>query len=607
MSTKLNKDIQSGTMSIRTRIALFVAVPLVILLVLSALGYYVQTNTKKSLLVLSTSGQKIERANTTIKSLENNVIYALYNTELSNVDTNTALSTIAEKFALFNTDWNEYLLSGNLDNAGKAKQMKEEKSALDLGIANLQQSLGQLQSRLVNIDKITHDITKLSDPIKLSLEAEITNSLESNRSTYTNSRTNLDLATILIGATILVGLILTLIAGMLFNRSISRPVKHLTSVIDELSKGNTEARSRLIGNDELTRLGKTFNGMMNDRESLQIQVDKDNEAINHSVFSLLDAVSDLSERDLTVRARVTEDATGPLADAINQLAEDTTEVLEEVKSIATSVEQTSESVNERSQQVNTLAKLEQKEAEETAAQIESIRLRLATIAKTALETNDIAGKTSGATQEAYQSVSRSMNSIGEIRNTVQDTGKRIKRLGERSQEISYITDIINGIAERTTVLALNANMQAMAAGDAGKGFSVIADEIQRLAETSRESTEQITQLVKNIQQETTATIATMDHTIEQVVEGAALADEATNQMQQTLDATNKLTLSVNDIASASKEQMEMSDTLQDRASRIMETTKATGQEMSTLAQLTGDMSQYAKQLVKSVNVFKLKS
>ena len=183
---------------------------------------------------------------------------------------------------------------------------------------------------------------------------------------------------------------------------------------------------------------------------------------------------------------------------------------------------------------------------------------------------------------------------------------RIKRLGERSQEISYITDIINGIAERTTVLALNANMQAMAAGDAGKGFSVIADEIQRLAESSRESTEQISTLVKNIQKETKSTIATMDHTIEQVVEGSTLADEATRQMQETLDATNQLTLSVNDIASASKEQMEMSDTLQTSATRIMESTTATGKEMNLLAQLTTDMTAYAKQLVESVNVFKLK-
>jgi len=398
-----------------------------------------------------------------------------------------------------------------------------------------------------------------------------------------------------------------MISGFLLYNSIARPIEHLTTVVNELSSGNKDIRSRLVGKDELTQLGDTLNRMVDERTALESKVSNDNEAINNSVFSLLEAVSDLSDRDLTVRAQVTEDATGPLADAINQLAEDTTEVLDKVKNISLSVEPTAVSVNERSQTVNQLAQEEQAEAKETAKQIERIRRRLDSIAKSAIETNSMAEQTSGTTQNAYESVSRSMSSMSEIRNTVQDTGKRIKRLGERSQEINYITDIINGIAERTTVLALNANMQAMAAGEAGKGFSVIADEIQRLAESSRESTEQISTLVKNIQQETKSTIATMDHTIEQVVEGSTLAEEATNQMQRTLDANNQLTSSVNDIASASQEQMEMGEVLQARATRIVDTTVATGQEMSLLEQLTGDMSAYAKQLVASVNVFKLKS
>jgi len=398
-----------------------------------------------------------------------------------------------------------------------------------------------------------------------------------------------------------------MIAGIMLYKSIAKPVEHLTNVVNEMTTGNQDIRSRLVGKDELAQLGDTLNRMVDERTELENKVAEDNEAINHSVFSLLEAVSDLSDRDLTVRATVTEDATGPLADAINQLAEDTSEVLDKVRNISLSVEQTSESVNDRSQTVNRLATEEQAEAKETAKQIDNIRQRLVSIAQSAVQTNEIAEQTSGATQNAYESVSRSMNSMSEIRNTVQDTGKRIKRLGERSQEINYITDIINGIAERTTVLALNANMQAMAAGDAGKGFSVIADEIQRLAESSRESTEQISTLVKNIQQETKSTIATMDHTVEQVLEGSALAEEATTQMKKTLDANNQLTTSVNDIANASQEQMEMGEALQARATRIVETTTATGQEMGLLAQLTGDMSSYAKQLVASVNVFKLKS
>ena len=450
-------------------------------------------------------------------------------------------------------------------------------------------------------------ISEMGDRLLTALNQRVQGNQENNETVFNESKSNIDLSTSTIATIILIGLILIMISGIMLYNSIARPIEHLTYVIDELSSGNNVIRSRLVGKDELTQLGNTLNFMVNERTALENKVAQDNEAINLSVFSLLEAVSDLSDRDLTVRAQVTEDATGPLADAINQLAEDTTEVLEKVKSISLSVEQTSGEVNERSQAINQLALEVQVEAKETENQIVGIRKRLDSIAQSAIVTNEIAEQTSDATQNAYESVSRSMSSMSEIRNTVQDTGKRIKRLGERSQEISYITDIINGIAERTTVLALNANMQAMAAGDAGKGFSVIADEIQRLAESSRESTEQISTLVKNIQQETKSTIATMDHTIEQVVEGSALAEEASSQMQNTLDANNQLTSFVNSIASASQEEAELGETLQARATRIVETTGAAGQEMSLLAQLTSDMSTYAKQLVAAVNVFKLKS
>ena len=193
----------------------------------------------------------------------------------------------------------------------------------------------------------------------------------------------------------------------------------------------------------------------------------------------------------------------------------------------------------------------------------------------------------------------------EIRETVQETGKRIKRLGERSQEITHIIDLINTITERTTLLALNASMQALSAGEAGKEFSIIAEEIQRLAEGSRESTDQITHLVNNIQQETRTTMATMDNTIEQVVIGSSLAEEASEQMQLTLNATNKLTHSVEVIAQASKEQASISNKLRLRTSEILRTTEATGREMGLLNDLTKGMVQDTQMLVQAVSVFKL--
>ncbi|PID46190.1 MAG: methyl-accepting chemotaxis protein [Proteobacteria bacterium] len=615
MSTKSKRDIQGGIISIRSRVALSVTAPLLILALVSGMGIWALLSASEALVNLNHSGVKLQATTHIKNSLQDAIEAPLYNIRLGSAAPKTEWLSLKTEREKFDKEWQDYLGLIKDTSPEVLTRLTEGKTRLDQGLDKISTTLEEIKASdgasshayPPKVHQMAYEIIGTSHALNDLFTNLITESWDENKQVYEASKGNIDLSTAVIATAVMLGLIFVMAIGTLLHSSIAGPVTHLTTVVSDLARGDETARSRLKGRDELSQLGNAFNAMMDEHNALKQQVDHDNEVINHSVFSLLEAVADLSERDLTVRAKVTEDATGPLADAINQLAEDTTKVLEKVKDIAGSVDTTSAIVNERSQSVNALAKEEQKEVEAAAKQIEQIRHRLEVIAQSALQTNDLAGKTSDTTQHAYQSVSRSMSSMSEIRDTVQDTGKRIKRLGERSQEISYITDIINGIAERTTVLALNANMQAMAAGDAGKGFSVIADEIQRLAESSRESTEQISTLVKNIQQETKSTIATMDHTIEQVVEGSALADEASRQMQETLDATNQLTESVNDIASASKEQMEMGETLQSSASRIIETTKATGQEMGLLAQLTSDMTDYAKQLVESVNVFKLKS
>ena len=563
MSNPATKAIKSGAMSIRSRVALSVTAPLLILLLVSVMSLLALKDSSVALSNLNDSTQRIEQTTQVKRAVQDDFLTTLNSIKSGSIKPPVGLTRLTNNRTKFEPLWQDFITSIEAEGTLNVAEFKAGKEHLDKGLNEL---MAVLSNKGGDVAKEFHIatryfifadasasgepldvITEMGDRLLTALNERVQGNQENNQAVFNESKSNIDLSTTTIATIILLGLVFIMISGFLLYNSIARPIEHLTTVVDELSSGNKDVRSRLVGKDELTQLGDTLNRMVDERTALESKVANDNEAINNSVFSLLEAVSDLSDRDLTVRAQVTEDATGPLADAINQLAEDTTEVLDKVKNISLSVEQTAVSVNERSQTVNQLAQEEQAEAKETASQIERIRRRLDSIAKSAIETNNVAEQTSGTTKNAYESVSRSMSSMSEIRNTVQDTGKRIKRLGERSQEINYITDIINGIAERTTVLALNANMQAMAAGDAGKGFSVIADEIQRLAESSRESTEQISTLVKNIQQETKSTIATMDHTIEQVVEGSTLAEEATNQMQRTLDANNQLTSSVNDI------------------------------------------------------------
>ena len=205
------------------------------------------------------------------------------------------------------------------------------------------------------------------------------------------------------------------------------------------------------------------------------------------------------------------------------------------------------------------------------------------IARQAKASNEVAERASTSTREALETVTRTADGMNEIRETISETEKRIKRLGERSQEINGVVEIINNIAERTHILALNASMQAAAAGDAGRGFAVVADEVQRLAET----------------------MATMNKAIEQVVEGSELAQASGVQMQSTQATTDELASAVAQIAKHSLVQAHVSNTLREQSEKVQKSTQETNAELKQQADQTGSLVQFSKQLVESVSVFKL--
>ena len=192
-----------------------------------------------------------------------------------------------------------------------------------------------------------------------------------------------------------------------------------------------------------------------------------------------------------------------------------------------------------------------------------------------------------------------------IRETISETEKRIKRLGERSQEITSVVEIINSIAERTQVLALNASMHAAAAGESGRGFAIVADEVQRLSENSRESTSQIATLVHSIQTETSATMATMNKSISQVVAGSKLAEESGRQMQETQANTKELVAVVETIAQRSAEQAMYSEVLRENATGIQKSTEITDQELREQSKHTVNLVNFAQRLKDAVDVFTL--
>ena len=331
----------------------------------------------------------------------------------------------------------------------------------------------------------------------------------------------------------------------------------------------------------------------------------ENEALNDSVIMILQAVQQLSERDLTVKAPVTEGVIGTVSDSINALASETARVLYGVTGIADQVAQVSTKVKE---QAGLVAQTAQEERAGVQMMVESLLDATQTmnrVAALAEQSNQSADQATQMTDNALHTVNDTVKGMESIRETIAETEKRIKRLGERSQEISGIVNLINTISERTHVLALNASMQAAVAGEAGRGFAVVAEEVQRLAESSRNATQQIATLVGNIQLETNETINTVNQTIGQVVQGSEQAQKAGEQMRRTQEVTAQLVAQVYDIAQASEQQKSMSANLLEAVQRIGETTEQTAVQIEAQNKEADTLQQAAASLLESVHVFKL--
>lgn len=411
--------------------------------------------------------------------------------------------------------------------------------------------------------------------------------------------------TLFVAVIVLALLVLGGLLGTFIVRSVLRPINHLVGVIDKLAQGDSTARAGLNTNDEVGVLAQQFDRMVDEREQAAKKVQAENEQLNTSVLQLLQAVAQLSRKDLTTRVPVAEDVTGPVGDALNMLSAETAKVLQQVNDISADVTAASLKVKEQSDTVVSVAEVEREQVEKTAADLDVAAQAMNRIAGLAQACNVAADNAIKTTQGALATVSATVGGINGIRETIRETEKRIKRLGERSQEISGVVNLINTIAERTHILALNASMHAASAGEAGRGFAVVADEVQRLAENARQATGQIATLVNNIQVETADTVTTMNNTISQVVEGSKLAEQAGEQMKRTQETTAELVASVQQIAESSNEQARMSNELLNRAGEIRKSTQLTSEQLRQQTAQTENLVEYARLLLGAVRVFKL--
>lgn len=388
-------------------------------------------------------------------------------------------------------------------------------------------------------------------------------------------------------------------------RSVVMPLQRLQQASAQIEAGAYDVRVNLRSKNELGVISQTFDKLLDDRSEAIGEAAKEKERLNNSVIGLFTAMGALAEKDLTVRAPVTEDIIGTLGDAINQLTDVTATVLHHVTKIAGVVEHASERMKQQSDVVNNMAKEEDVIVARLTANLETAMASIGEVAVFASDSNKAAGEATKSTESAMHTVQATLSGMNVIRETISEMEKRIKRLGERSQEISQIVNLINTISERTHVLSLNAAMQAAMAGDAGRGFAVVAEEVQRLAENSRQATGQIANLVQNIQVETNDTIATVNKTIDQVVKESELAHNAGERMRETHEATARLVKLVATIANSSSEQTRIAASLRTAADEITQFTAKTAEQLNAQNQSAASLVTASKKLMESVSVFKL--
>jgi methyl-accepting chemotaxis protein len=405
---------------------------------------------------------------------------------------------------------------------------------------------------------------------------------------------------------IAVGVILAAgFAVTVFLRQLLRPIQTLSDTVQKVATGQTNARSQLTQQDEIGDLGRAFDGLLDDRIAALEKSAKENETLNNSVIDLLQAVFQLSNRDLTARAPVTEDIIGTVSSSINQFSDETARTLTEVQKIAQQVATTSESVRVQSVMVEETARAEREALDAMSENLSQTTSQLAEVAQLSEQSNKAAGIAADATQNALAAVQGTVQGMDQLRESISDMEKRFKRLGERSQEISTAVQLINAISERTHVLALNASMQAATAGEAGRGFAVVAEEVQRLSDSSRQATATISQLVGNIQAETNETLFTVNRLIGDVVRQTDLAQRAGVQMSQTQETTQQLVNLVRQIAQFSEQQAKLASNLQQSVLDINAGTEQTSTAIAEQTASTQMLADSSRQLTAAVGQFKL--
>jgi methyl-accepting chemotaxis protein PixJ len=430
-------------------------------------------------------------------------------------------------------------------------------------------------------------------------------------------------------ATVASAALIGLVAAFLAERA-TRPIKTAAQTVEKIGQGELDARVDVVGEDELAVLGTNINKMAEDLESLieqqkaeterveiarqEARMDADasaleqreaKEFIQKRALELLIEVDPVSRGDLTVRANVTPDEIGTVADSYNAIIRSLRQLVQNVQGAAATVTFTAEGNAGTVQKVASEATDQALAITNALLQLQVVTQSSEGVAEFARQAEQQVRLANTAVQDGDDAMNRTVAGISTIRETVSQTSKKVKRLGEASQKISKVVNLISGFAAQTNLLALNAAIEAARAGEEGRGFSVVAEEVRALAQQSAAATAEIESLVEEIQTQTNEVVTAMEAGTEQVVTGTQLVEESRQKLAQISTVSTEVNKLIQSIADAAAKQTQASETVSQTMEGVAVIAADTSKQSEEMADSFGRLLEVAQGLQVSVAQFKV--